>query len=574
MAPVASTSKAPATVKLTAAEKRLIEIGLAAPKGQITQAELLAKSNLTTQAVADAVNSILRKNLVQLLRTSTGSVEFRFIAKEEAKAMGAMDSDEKLVLDHIKDANNNGIWTKFLHNKTGLPRTTINKVLKTLEGRKVVKTVKSVKHPTRKIYMMSNIAPSVELTGGPWFTDNELDMEFVEALKKITLAYLTKQVRNPPRLKLGMSEEHQIDFLSFAHQTRPRSYKTKNAQPNELPRFPLWPVSASPRLPRVRDVLDYITESGIAVSVELNDEHVESLLELMIYEGTVERILVQTPADQGARRKKKDGAVKKRKRPMVSSDEEDSDGGARRQKKTKSKKGVAGRRRATNGKARKKSRLDSTALDDDDDDDDDSDASADFDEDEERGSDADDDAGKSKRKKKVRTRKPLRKVKPEDDDASSVTNDSTSESSASDRDEDDEEEEERLAALRHQREGGVNDYVYRTIREYHPVIGWTDMPCGKCPVESFCCEPPRRFAQASAVSASRGSRRPGFLSSGRPKIGIELEGGMKGVGMIGGAGAAIGISTAKWGETKGVVGNGVAPVNPRDCQYFKKWLDF
>ncbi|SCV69758.1 BQ2448_1152 [Microbotryum intermedium] len=564
MAPVASTSKAPATtVKLTAAEKRLIEIGLAAPKGQITQAELLAKSNLTTQAVTDAVNSILRKNLVQLLRTSTGQVEFRFIAKEEAKAMGAMDSDEKLVLDHIKDANNNGIWTKFLHNKTGLPRTTINKVLKTLEGRKVVKTVKSVKtsgqiaysqHPTRKIYMMSNIAPSVELTGGPWFTDNELDVEFVEALKKITLTYLTKQ-------------------------TRPRSYKSKNAMPNELARFPLWPVSASPRLPRVRDVLDYITESGIAVSVELNEEHVESLLELMIYEGTVERILVQTTGDQGSRRRKKDAAAKKRKRAMMSSDEDGSDGGATARRKRKTKKGTsAARHRQANGKSsRKKSRLDSTNLDDDDDDDDESDASADFDEDEERGSDADNDPSKSKRKKKVRTKKPLRKVKPEDDDdkdAASAAYDSTSESSASERDEDDEEEEERLAALRHQREGGVNDYVYRTIREYHPVIGWTDMPCGKCPVESFCYEPPRRFAQPSAIPASRAARRPGFLFSGRPKIGIEIEGGMKGVGMIGGAGAAIGISTAKWGESKGAVGHGVAPVNPRDCQYFKNWLDF
>lgn len=39
--------------------------------------------------------------------------------------------------------------------------------------------------PTRKIYMLAGIQPSVELTGGPWFTDNELDTELVEQLKKI-----------------------------------------------------------------------------------------------------------------------------------------------------------------------------------------------------------------------------------------------------------------------------------------------------------------------------------------------------------------------------------------------------
>lgn len=87
-----------------------------------------------------------------------------------------MDSEEKLVFDQIKDAGNlgtfllrrfkanararahdlivltsrravplAGIWTKVLTSKTGLPRTTITKVLKTLESRKAVKTVKSVK---------------------------------------------------------------------------------------------------------------------------------------------------------------------------------------------------------------------------------------------------------------------------------------------------------------------------------------------------------------------------------------------------------------------------------------------
>jgi hypothetical protein len=38
-----------------------------------------------------------------------------------------------------------GIWTKTITTRTGLPRTTITKVLKILENKKAVKTVKSVK---------------------------------------------------------------------------------------------------------------------------------------------------------------------------------------------------------------------------------------------------------------------------------------------------------------------------------------------------------------------------------------------------------------------------------------------
>ena len=45
--------------------------------------------------------------------------------------------------------------------------------------------------------MLSTINPSVELTGGPWFTDNELDTEFVDALKACARKYLLDHVRSP-----------------------------------------------------------------------------------------------------------------------------------------------------------------------------------------------------------------------------------------------------------------------------------------------------------------------------------------------------------------------------------------
>ncbi|PAK71733.1 hypothetical protein B8W95_13235, partial [Staphylococcus pasteuri] len=47
--------------------------------------------------------------------------------------------------------------------------------------------------PTRKIYMLTGIAPSVELTGGPWFTDNELDVELVETLKRVVRKFLQQK---------------------------------------------------------------------------------------------------------------------------------------------------------------------------------------------------------------------------------------------------------------------------------------------------------------------------------------------------------------------------------------------
>lgn len=46
--------------------------------------------------------------------------------------------------------------------------------------------------------MLSSLSPAVEMTGGPWFTDNELDTEFVNTLKKCARRYLLDNVRFSP----------------------------------------------------------------------------------------------------------------------------------------------------------------------------------------------------------------------------------------------------------------------------------------------------------------------------------------------------------------------------------------
>lgn len=42
--------------------------------------------------------------------------------------------------------------------------------------------------------MMANLEPSVEITGGPWYTDNELDVEFIRMLSSACLQYIRDRV--------------------------------------------------------------------------------------------------------------------------------------------------------------------------------------------------------------------------------------------------------------------------------------------------------------------------------------------------------------------------------------------
>lgn len=106
-----------------------------------------------------------------------------------------------------------GIWTKHLKTKTNLHQTIIDRSLKTLTQKRLVKRVPSVQvyatlyaivlsidprrliqHPTRKIYMLEGLEPSISLTGGPWYTDNELDTEFIQHLTEVCYKFVRDTV--------------------------------------------------------------------------------------------------------------------------------------------------------------------------------------------------------------------------------------------------------------------------------------------------------------------------------------------------------------------------------------------
>lgn len=105
-----------------------------------------------------------------------------------------LNDDARLVYNTIRSAGNTGIWTKDLKKATNLHTIVLNRTLKQLEQKQEVKSVKHVKYPTRKIYMLFNLTPSSEVTGGAWYTDQELDTEFIDSLKAACLKYIASRV--------------------------------------------------------------------------------------------------------------------------------------------------------------------------------------------------------------------------------------------------------------------------------------------------------------------------------------------------------------------------------------------
>lgn len=59
------------------------------------------------------------------------------------KVKGA-DNEEKIVYSIIEEAGNKGIWIRDIRFKSNLIPTQLNKILKILENKKLIKAVKSV----------------------------------------------------------------------------------------------------------------------------------------------------------------------------------------------------------------------------------------------------------------------------------------------------------------------------------------------------------------------------------------------------------------------------------------------
>lgn len=61
-----------------------------------------------------------------------------------------------------------GIWTRDIKMRTNMSQPQITKILKVLEGKDLIKSVKNVNNPSRKLFMCYELEPSRDITGGAW----------------------------------------------------------------------------------------------------------------------------------------------------------------------------------------------------------------------------------------------------------------------------------------------------------------------------------------------------------------------------------------------------------------------
>jgi len=114
-------------------------------------------------------------------------VYFSLLSTEEATKLQGLDAQSKMVYQVIEGSGNKGIWTVDVRVQTNLQQSVLTKIFKQLETRRLIKPIKAVTAKTKKLYMLYDLTPAKEITGGPWYSDYEFDHEFIAELRNFIL---------------------------------------------------------------------------------------------------------------------------------------------------------------------------------------------------------------------------------------------------------------------------------------------------------------------------------------------------------------------------------------------------
>jgi len=155
-----------------------------------------------------------------------------------------LDMQARLVYQTIEKAGDVGIWTKEIRNKTNIQQQALTKIFKIMESRQLIKPIKSVTNKSRKLYMLYDLAPSKEITGGPWYTELEFDHEFINELRNFILMCVRRmnggkgvtmedigakmKVARVSRVELSQDEVRQlVQTLAFDYMIEQKGFNAK-----------------------------------------------------------------------------------------------------------------------------------------------------------------------------------------------------------------------------------------------------------------------------------------------------------------------------------------------------------
>lgn len=162
----------------------------------------------------------------------------------------------------------------------------------------MISDMKSVEHPTRKMYIKSSLQPSDRATGGPWFTDGELDEEFIEMISRVLYQFIKKRSwyeshktkKSPKKIhkKIGVEEVKAARDRELGGGRVEDVEDTKTVHQYDR----LLPLPAGYQgYPTVHELTQFVEDKKLAKDTTLSSEEIQQLLDLLVYDGKIEKLV-------------------------------------------------------------------------------------------------------------------------------------------------------------------------------------------------------------------------------------------------------------------------------------------
>lgn len=134
-------------------ESEILQLCMQYPNG--VRHEIVQNSfpNISREQCLKIINRLSSLKKIDILKSSTepGVFSYRIAKNTSQSSNGPSDQMENTVYQIVKESGNLGIWMRDIRVKTQLPPTLLNKTLKSLESKKLIKSVKSVHANKRKV---------------------------------------------------------------------------------------------------------------------------------------------------------------------------------------------------------------------------------------------------------------------------------------------------------------------------------------------------------------------------------------------------------------------------------------
>jgi len=169
----------------------------------------LVEEGWDKERLRNAAASLKQRRLIDFVAQPNG-VMFVPVSEDIALKFSDLPDEHRLIYKIITESGSQGIWAKELSSKSKIPAGTLARLTKTLEHRRLIKQITPAQYKTRKVWMLYELEPASELSGGSWYKDGQIDSDLINLLRAKTLEYLANTGES-------VSAEDVQKFLASSH---------------------------------------------------------------------------------------------------------------------------------------------------------------------------------------------------------------------------------------------------------------------------------------------------------------------------------------------------------------------